>query len=178
MPVTLPDATKFDSDSDKISESRPELKKMADAINTIGAEYNAGTLGGGDRSSYGTRQNLGTITSAGTYSYTLTGTHAYIGFDVSTGTTDVTIEIPDQAYDSEVTVVAHRFSTDGGSGSHTIRIDIIDTKDSALASYTYVNNGGVGAIGTLYRMRKFQSNETGRDLYATDTQNIGASDTD
>lgn len=47
MPVTLPDATKFDSDSDTIKESRPELKKMADAINTIGAEYNAGTLGGG-----------------------------------------------------------------------------------------------------------------------------------
>jgi len=48
MPVTLPDASKFDSDSDTIKESRPELKKMADAINTIGAEYNAGTLGGGD----------------------------------------------------------------------------------------------------------------------------------
>jgi len=47
MPVTLPDASKFDSDSDTIKESRPELKKMADAINTIGAEYNAGTLGGG-----------------------------------------------------------------------------------------------------------------------------------
>jgi hypothetical protein len=46
MPVTLPDSTKFDSDSDTLKESRPELKKMADAINTIGAEYNAGTLGG------------------------------------------------------------------------------------------------------------------------------------
>lgn len=44
--VTLPDATKFDADSDKISDSRPELKIMADAINTIGSDYNAGTLGG------------------------------------------------------------------------------------------------------------------------------------
>ena len=43
--VNLPDATKFDSDADTIKDSRPELKKMADAINTIGGEYNAGTLG-------------------------------------------------------------------------------------------------------------------------------------
>ena len=47
MPVTLPDPTVFDADSDKISTSRPELKKMADAIVTIGGEYNAGTLAGG-----------------------------------------------------------------------------------------------------------------------------------
>lgn len=47
MSVTLPDSSVFDADSDKISTSRPELKKMADAINTIGAEYNAGTLAGG-----------------------------------------------------------------------------------------------------------------------------------
>jgi len=46
MPVTLPDPTVFDADSDKISTSRPELKKMADAIVTIGGEYNAGSLGG------------------------------------------------------------------------------------------------------------------------------------
>jgi len=44
--VTLPDATKFDSDADTIKDSRPELKKIADAVNTIGADYNAGTLGG------------------------------------------------------------------------------------------------------------------------------------
>jgi len=46
MPVTLPDSSYFDNDNDSIKDSRPELKKMADAINTIGAEYNAGTLGG------------------------------------------------------------------------------------------------------------------------------------
>jgi hypothetical protein len=38
--VNLPDASKLDSDADTIKDSRPELKKMADAINTIGGQWN------------------------------------------------------------------------------------------------------------------------------------------
>jgi len=40
MPIILPDSTKFDADSDRISTSRPELKKMADAVNTLATEWN------------------------------------------------------------------------------------------------------------------------------------------
>ena len=46
--VNLPDASKLDSDADTIKDSRPELKKMADAINTIGGQWNTngGNFGG------------------------------------------------------------------------------------------------------------------------------------
>ena len=40
MPIILPDSTKFDADSDRISTSRPELKKIADAVNTLATEWN------------------------------------------------------------------------------------------------------------------------------------------
>ena len=40
MPISLPDSTKFDADSDRISTSRPELKKIADAVNTLATEWN------------------------------------------------------------------------------------------------------------------------------------------
>lgn len=41
MPIILPDSTKFDADSDRISTSRPELKKISDAINTLGTQWNS-----------------------------------------------------------------------------------------------------------------------------------------
>ena len=34
-PTSKPDSTKFDADSDRISTSRPELKTMSDAVNSI-----------------------------------------------------------------------------------------------------------------------------------------------
>jgi hypothetical protein len=40
MPIILPDSTKFDADSDRISTSRPELKKISDAVNTLATEWN------------------------------------------------------------------------------------------------------------------------------------------
>jgi len=74
MAVTLPDPTVFDADSDKISTSRPELKKMADAIVTIGGEYNAGTLAGGVQEIVaGTGISVSTPDSAGSVVITNTG---------------------------------------------------------------------------------------------------------
>lgn len=46
MPVSKPDATKFDNANDSIAESRAELYTLATSFNTIADEYNAGTLGG------------------------------------------------------------------------------------------------------------------------------------
>jgi hypothetical protein len=48
MPISLPDSTKFDADSDKISTSRAELKKISDAVNTLATEWNnqGDTFGG------------------------------------------------------------------------------------------------------------------------------------
>lgn len=40
MPITLPDSTKFDADTDRISDSRPELKKISDAVNTLAGQWN------------------------------------------------------------------------------------------------------------------------------------------
>ena len=40
MPISLPDSNAFDADSDKISTSRAELKKISDAVNTLGTEWN------------------------------------------------------------------------------------------------------------------------------------------
>ena len=50
MPISLPDSTKFDADSDKISTSRAELKKISDAVNTLATEWNnqGDTFGGGN----------------------------------------------------------------------------------------------------------------------------------
>jgi hypothetical protein len=49
MPISLPDSTKFDADSDKISTSRAELKKISDAVNTLGGQWNTNgdTFGAG-----------------------------------------------------------------------------------------------------------------------------------
>ena len=188
-PPTKPDATFFDADNDKISESRAELKTAVDAINTVvdtidttgittgqtlvwnGTKFTAGTAGG-DRSSYGTRQDLGTITSGGTYNLNMTGDFAYIGFNVSTGTTVVNISVP-QDFDTEYTIVAHRYSTDGGTGSHTVTINIIDTNDSA-GGYTY-NAQGAGAVGTKIFFSKLTSSEAGRTLYMIDNLSIDSS---
>ena len=41
MPITLPDSTKFDADADRLDESRPELKKISDAVNTLATAWNA-----------------------------------------------------------------------------------------------------------------------------------------
>jgi len=78
MPVTLPDSSYFDNDNDSIKDSRPELKKMADAINTIGAEYNAGTLGGsgiqdvvaGDNVTVTNPDSAGSVTISATGGFT------------------------------------------------------------------------------------------------------------
>lgn len=40
MPITLPDSTYFDNDNDSIKDSRPELKKISDAVNTLATEWN------------------------------------------------------------------------------------------------------------------------------------------
>lgn len=49
MPISLPDSNAFDADSDKISTSRAELKKISDAVNTLATEWNnqGDTFGGG-----------------------------------------------------------------------------------------------------------------------------------
>lgn len=187
-PPTKPDATFFDADSDKISESRTELKTAVDAINNVidtidttgiltnqtlrwnGTKFIAGNTGA--RSTYGTRQDLGTITSAGTYNLNMTGDFAYIGFNVGVGTTVVNISVP-QDLDSEYVLVAHRYSTDGGPSNHTITINITDTSDSAGGN-TYTAQSA-GAIGTKIFFSKFTSDEAGRTLYMIDNLSIDSS---
>ncbi len=72
--ITLPDASKFDADTDRLDDSRPELKIMADAINTIGTDYNAGTLGGGIQEIVGgTGISVSSPDSAGSITLTNTG---------------------------------------------------------------------------------------------------------
>ena len=185
-PPTKPDATYFDSDGDRISESRAELKTAVDAINTVidtidtsgitsgqslvwnGTKFVAGDSGA--RSSYGTRQNLGTITSAGTYNLTMTGDFAIIAFDVAVGSTNVNISV-DQEFDTEYTIVAHRFSTDGGPSNHSVQINISDTNSSG-PSGAYTTAQGAGAVGTKIFFSKFTSNESGRTLYMIDNLSI------
>ena len=188
-PPTKPDATFFDSDSDRISSSRAELKTAVDAINTIidtidttgiatnqtlvwnGTKFVAGTTGEG-RSSFGDRNNLGTITTGGTYTYNITSKYTYLGFNLSSGVADVTINITDQELDTEYYVILHKFSTDNSSD---IRVDIIDTADSATNTYTYYNNTAPGAIATLFKLRKYASNETGRYLYDFEADGVQSS---
>lgn len=185
-PTSKPDSTAFDADSDRISTSRAELKTMSDAVNdivdfvdTTGItngqaliyDSTSGTLKAGNsgaRSSYGTRQNLGTFTTNGPHNVTMTGDFAYIAFNVATGTTIININV-EQNFDTEYTIIAHRFTTDSNS---TVTINITDT-DSATG-YTYTSQG-VGAIGTKIFFSKLTSSEAGRTLYMIDNLSIDSS---
>ena len=126
MPVTLPDPTVFDADSDKISTSRPELKKMADAIVTIGGEYNSGSLGGGGV--YGTFSdvsNYGTITSTGSTDIVLANTVTLIGANVSSpSTTIIAIDVKDQPLNSKWLVMIDVYETCNLSD---IGVNIVDS---------------------------------------------------
>lgn len=130
MSVTLPDSSVFDADSDKISTSRPELKKMADAINTIGAEYNAGTLGGsgiqeivaGTGISISTPDSAGSITVTNTAPFTGGGTITWTASDIQSityttgGTKNITLS-------SGKSVLIVGINTTG-STSITVNMDI------------------------------------------------------
>jgi hypothetical protein len=121
--ISLPDATKFDSDSDTIKESRPELKTMADAINTIGAEYNAGTLGGSGGFSAVQVQ----LTNGG--SYTLEGGNKHyfieVGWDDndSSGTLDIDLNV-DNLVGSEVFFITFFSATEDGTGSGAVSVNV------------------------------------------------------
>jgi hypothetical protein len=74
MPVTKPDATKFDNANDSIAESRAELYTLVTSFNTIADEYNAGTLGTDTQLEAGTGITITQPDSAGKYTITNTVT--------------------------------------------------------------------------------------------------------
>jgi len=118
--VTLPDATKFDSDADTIKDSRPELKKIADAVNTIGTEYNAGTLGGvsAQTEETFTVTNVNVSFSSGetvTLSAASTTTVHFCNVtDTVSGTEGFKIDV--QNLEVGITHFVHLFATNVGSG--------------------------------------------------------------
>jgi hypothetical protein len=140
MSVTLPDATKFDSDSDKISESRPELKKIADAINTIGAEYNAGTLGGGGFSAVQVQ-----LTNGG--SYTLEGGNKHyfieVGWDDNDSAGNLSIDLlVDNLASSDIFFITFYTATEDGAGGGAVDV-VVNWKKGATLLGTQTKNADI-----------------------------------
>lgn len=166
MPVTLPDATKFDSDSDKISESRPELKKMADAINTIGAEYNAGTLGGGEFSAVQVQ-----LTNGG--SYTLEGGNKHyfieVGWDDNDSAGNLTIDLNvDNLASSDIFFITFYTATEDGGGSGAVDV-VINWKNGGSLLNSETKNADASQQ-IMYSVMTFPATTQYGDSYNADVR--------
>lgn len=129
MPIILPDSTKFDADSDRISTSRPELKKISDAVNTLATEWNSNgdSFGVGEISeivagtgiSVSTPDSAGSVTISATNADLVNDTTPQLGGDldvnqkkiISTGSNDIIIE-------SDADLYLKNVYTDFGDGTN------------------------------------------------------------
>lgn len=146
--ISLPDATKFDSDTDTIKESRPELKTMADAVNTIGAEYNAGTLGGSGVE-FPFTTNTFQITMGGkvTLPFQYATNFIEVGFDDndSTGNTgNIEIALDNWTGSGFCNMIFFTAPSDGsGGGSNSLDVNY------TYGGSTVASNIGTSATGTV-----------------------------
>jgi len=147
--VNLPDPTKLDSDTDSISEARPELKKIADAIVELGGQWNTngGNFGGGGVE-FPFTTNTFQITMGG--SLTLPFEYAtnfievgYDSDDSAGGGGEIEIKMDNWTGSGHCNVLFFG-SDDDGSGSGFTGLDVNYTYGGSL-----IGQQGVNATGTI-----------------------------
>jgi len=164
MPVSKPDATKFDNANDSIAESRPELYTLVTSFNTIADEYNAGTLGGSDKTQLtaGTGISITQPDSADAWQIasTITG-----GITLpNTSITSTNFTTPGTL---SVTALANATNAfhNTGSGASTLEIELQDLEVNGV-HYVWIERSQVSgglSVDWLFNAQNFSSITNGSD---------------
>lgn len=168
MPITLPDSTKFDADTDRLDDSRPELKKISDAINTLATEWNANGETFGDKLQLvaGTGIALTTPDSAGEITITNTavsGTESF-GTNSTTGTIGSSNKV---TLSGDARVVQISVTSGGGVEKFGLNVDNCDIG----VTYIIYVSGNYGQITC-----RLYDNDQVLDSTGGSTATIGVSD--
>ena len=162
MPVSKPDATKFDNANDSIAESRAELYTLVTSFNTIADEYNAGTLGTDTQLEAGTGINITQPDSAG--KYTITNT---VSSGITLPNTSITSTYFAAPGTLSVTALANATNAfhNTGSGASTLEIELQNLEVNGV-HYVWIERSQVSgglSVDWLFNAQNFSSITNGSD---------------